>query len=250
MSLRTIFLLIRMDVLIRYRTVITVTSTVGLLIIMRLVLGPGSPNIHLAGYQSLLFVGGLIITSRSFSDMYSRIRGHAWMMLPASVPEKLISRLLQVTLLWILFSWVGFIAFSVVGEGVRRLFGRSGSDLLPLFSVKLLRTMAHYIIINALFLLGATYFRRLHLIKTILFFVVVLVLLTIVVGVRYSFQADFLSGALFFGGEFQQEGPPIVPESVRVIITIYRVLYWSLLAPFCWFVSYLRLREYQLSNAV
>jgi hypothetical protein len=110
--------------------------------------------------------------------------------------------------------------------------------------------IAGYLVTQGVFVVGSVYFRKLAFIKTNLYLwlfgILVLILVAFTawllfrdftVGSRIDLQPYFQR--LGESGELQAVLEPLA----RRFCLPAKVLFWGLLAPVCWLISYLRLRE-------
>ncbi len=206
-------------------------------------------------FSNLLFLGGFIMTSITFAQsMYSKSRQHAWLMLPVHAHEKLIEKIIYHALIYPLALILFMTLSTLIIEGVNTLvFGRHALVFTPI-DAEIWKMVLHYIILQSVFLLGAAYFRTAHFIKTVLSLIVVAMTLGLLSA--FIFRITY---APYFHTMFQdpfytdQASLMISVESeplFRVIEVIGKTVYWFLLAPFCWTVTYFRIREVEAKDAV
>ncbi|MBL7007326.1 MAG: hypothetical protein ISR78_09625 [Spirochaetia bacterium] len=211
-------------------------------------------------FISFLFVGGFIITSLSFrEDMYGKSTQHNWLMLPASPLEKLSVKVIYSALLYPILLLLFITASSLIIEGLNTMiFGRHYLVLNPVDALYW-KLIPIYIVTQSVFLLGAAYFRKASFVKTVL----MLNLLGLVIGLITILAGRIIFNNYFDGMSIDSDliinnfeirfSSPEAFEGIiafRVFETIGKVLFWVFLAPFCWVVSYFRVREVQANDAV
>ena len=108
---------------------------------------------------------------------------------------------------------------------------------------------------QSVFFLGAAWFRNLHWFKTVLSVSVIGIGLGVLALFAFRiFFADFFIGLLVPAPSvFVAITKIFNSNSVELIHTVsmvLRVLYFGLLAPFCWFVAWLCVKETQVSHGV
>jgi hypothetical protein len=211
-------------------------------------------------FISFLFAGGFIITSLSFrEDMYGKSTQHNWLMLPASPLEKLSVKIIYSAILYPILLLLFISASSLIIEGLNAvIFGKHYLVFNPVqpFYWKMILI---YIVTQSIFLMGAAYFRKASFVKTIL----MSNLLSLVIGlisilvVRIIFNKYFNgmsvdSDLIVNNFEIRFSSPESFDGIVefKVFETIGKVLFWVFVAPFCWIVSYFRIREVQANDAV
>ena len=117
-------------------------------------------------YMSMVFFGGIILTSLSFGELGDQKKELAYLLLPGSTFEKYLSR-------YILTSWVYmagclfvYSVFIIIARGVYPLLSDQPFSFTACFDFKLGRSLYFYPLIHPVFFLGALYFRRQALLKT------------------------------------------------------------------------------------
>jgi hypothetical protein len=260
--------LLRKDILESRKGMLIYALTLFLLMLLPSILtmifsGPSYADIatyYKSYFISFLFAGGFIITSLSFrEDMYGKSTQHNWLMLPASPLEKLSVKVIFSAILYPILLLLFITVSSLIIEGLNAMiFGNHYMVFNPVQPLYW-KLIAIYIVTQSIFLLGAAYFRKASFVKTVL----MLNLLSLVIGlisilvVRIIFNKYFdgmsVDNDLIinnFGIRFS------APESIDGIIefkvfeTIGKVIFWVFVAPFCWVVSYFRIREVQANDAV
>lgn len=213
-------------------------------------------------FYSFLFVGGFIIASMAFrEEMYGKDTQHAWMMIPASPLEKLTVKLLIVSIIYPLALLLFISGASYIIEGINLIFFRAHYEVMNPFTPAVWESILHFIIFSSIFLMGSTYFRKISFLKTILslsLFALVLGLLALLLG-RIIF-GNFITQLEFVGEQimtydYSGEQPmnfniSSYYHAFRIFEVIGKLIYWVLLAPFCWLVSWFRIREVQAYDAV
>jgi len=201
-----------------------------------------------------LFIWGSISASLAFTALHDKTRNEAYLMLPASSLEKTLVRLLSVSVVTPLFVIVMLTLASIFTEGVSSLFFKTAFSPLNPFQGIVLRTLGYVVILQSVFFLGAAWFRKAHYIKTVL----TLILLFITIGVITAVLFRLLFASYFNGLDsprmIQFDLEPMLESQFPVLMntleTIGKVLFYGLLAPFCWFVAWLRVQETQSSDGV
>lgn len=198
------------------------------------------PTFYRVFFIAALFAWGTIATSLCFSDMHGRATNAAFLLLPASPLEKTLSRLLIHTVGLIAFLLVFTTVLSALLEGINALWiGERREFFSPLDEVAWM-LVPHFIVAQALFFLGAAWFRKVQFVKT------VGVAIGIVIGLGAI--AAFLGWMVgptrcLFANCYEFPLFDWVAEAAPVA-------YLYLLPPFCWFVAWLRVTETQVSHGV
>jgi hypothetical protein len=213
-----------------------------------------SGQLYFSLFTNLLFVGGFIVTSMIFKEMHKKETAQNYMLLPASNFEKFFSRLLISTIGYALITVIGITVISYLSEGVNSLIFKRHNVIFNPFTEMVWKLMAHYLVAQSIFFLGAVFFRKYHFIKTINVIFLIQLSLSIIAGIfiRIIFF-DYFDG--FFNlneinFQIQWDALKINPELIKRLITTGKILYWLVPAPLFWTISYFRLKEAEVKNAI
>lgn len=226
---------------------------VGGALILRLTGMPPTPGDgYLSNFSIFLFLGGFITTSIIFSqDMFSRIGQHNWLMLPASRFEKFMAKSLLTAIAYPIALGVLFTVTSLLTEALALLLFANPFEMFNPISKHVGLLMLHYVATQSIFLLGATYFRKNHFVKTVLSLGIIGIILGVLATIFVRiFFAPYFTGP--FG--FHVSIDPSWMNNHQSLITVGRwignILYWAALPLFCWFTAYLRVKEVQSTDAI
>ncbi len=268
-TLRRIRLLLKRDIAEVLRPVALSAATVaGIVLLFYLMHGIsthtptlviGTAGGHQAVFRQLLYIGGLIVTSRAFREVHDKARNHDWFMLPASTAEKFVARLLLTSVGYASAVLVGYFLATVLAAGIAGVLTGSSPGIFNPLDREALRAVHNYWIMQSIFLFGAAYFRKLHFIKTILSLVVFFIALSWVAAAVFRIvftgyfdgmmpQASLLELLRNAGKDTPwHESLAATSGIVRVVVG---VIYQALLAPFFWIATCVRLHETEVSDAV
>ena len=226
-NLQRLLLFIKSDLIIKKRSMmIFVVTTFAVLFLYDILFSGYRQGFHNALYSVFLFCGGFIVTSRAFSDLHDKTQGIAFLTLPASLFEKLFGRWLIASVGYAIYMLLLFFLVFMLAALYGRLF-------VPVNWHEILDSLKYYLLLQPVFLLGAIYFKKSALTKTILcwcFFVLAL------------FFIKFLLVAVFF----------IQDRALQQFFTWQNYQFFALngflllLAPTCLFITYLRLCESEI----
>jgi len=217
--------------------------------------GPaGAPgNFYLSYFFNLLFLGGFIVTSLSFREVWQNGGGIFYLTLPGSVFEKLVGKLLVTSVGFALGSMIFMAVVGAVSEGINTLlfgfghgFADSGAQI-----VAALKAAGFYVITQSVFFLGAIWFKKLPFLKTVLWIVIF--------GVGAGIVA-FAAARIFLASQFVWTahgwsmnmntnqlnslfGPGTRPGAVIDGFKIVAQVLFYAMAPVCWLAYYFRLGE-------
>jgi hypothetical protein len=253
-TFRRLVLLLRNDIIVRYRTlllhsaVLAATILVGSMLSNGLSRGPGPEgDIYFYGFAPLLFLWGTIVASGAFNELHDKSKNEAYLLLPASDLEKTIARLLPV-LGFIVYLLAYLTVVSWVVETVNLvLFGSRDRPFNP-FDPRVSLFVGHYVVAQSVFFLGAAWFRKAHFWKTSLTITAT--------SLGFGALAALLGWALFdpyFGGFNEPEMYQIYLANIPLFdgaVLAAKAGYFLVLPPLCWFVAWLRVKETQVSHGV
>ena len=235
---------VRNDLLRNYRQVLVVSGTAALVALIVSLAGASDGVVgggfYRALFIALLFGWGTIATSLSFSDLHGRATNAAFLLLPASALEKTLSRLLVNTIGLVLYLLLLTTVLSWLFEGLNTLaFGLRRELFSPLDRVAW-SLLPHYLVVQALFFLGAAWFRKAHYVKTVgAAAAIVCALCALAVGIAWLFRAGAWESGMGF-----DDGP------IALLVAIAPWAYYFALPAFCWFVAWLRVTETQVSHGI
>ena len=236
---------LRNDVMRSYRSTLVVSGTAALVaLVVSLSLAydgevSQTPLFYRAFFIGLLFAWGTLATSEAFSDLHGRATGASFLLLPASALEQTLSRLLIHTVGLVVYLLAFTTALSWVLEGINTLWiGERREFFSPLDSLAW-SLLPHFLVAQALFFLGAAWFRKVQFVKTV----------GAVIGIATGLSAFavfvvWLLGPQSSGGGFYYDDP------TDWIVAVAPWAYYFALPPFCWFVAWLRVTETQVSHGI
>ncbi|MFH1851999.1 MAG: hypothetical protein ABIA75_06605 [Candidatus Neomarinimicrobiota bacterium] len=242
--------LVKNDLLTNYRTIlIGGGAALGLLFFINIIsiLSDGEVLVPLVFYPLMLFIGGYIVTSLAFQDLHHPQRSYVYLTLPASNLEKFLSKLVLTTVGYIFGTLVLYFLFSLVMSLLNLLLFSHGYPLFNPFDRIVWITIGIYTITQSIFMLGAAYFRKNALIKTI--FSLHALAFAVIVFTGIVFRIVFWD--LFNGFEFNAHDfdfPSNMAEKrlenfFLGFAEVMKFIFFYLLAPFLWLITYLRVKE-------
>jgi len=247
-NIRRFWLLLKNDILSNYRSfLISVGAVFGVLLLIN-VSSVGSAdewNFHEVFFPLTLFIGGFIATSRAFNDLHHKQKSYAYVTLPASRFEKLLSKLLVTTIGYTLATAMLYYLFSVIAIVVTLPFFSMHHAAFNPFDPLILKIVAIYLITQSVFLFGALYFKSYNFIKTILTLYGINILLALfsLLVARICFGNLFAHPPMDFMAFESLRFQAFLAKSGDILLIVVKVIFWGLMAPFFWILSYLRLSE-------
>ncbi len=218
--------------------------------------GPsGSFNFHEVLFGLFFLLVGIVAGSQAFSAMHKQDRSYAYLTLPASHLEKTVDKLLLSTVGYGIAVLAGYFLFSAAALGIGELIAGRSYPLFNPFERWVWEIVGGYIVIHSIFLFGAAYFKNRHFIKTLLGIAAVFLLLAGIASLATWVFFNDIFQAMRAGGFDPSQSITIeqaerfqsLLETVQSVVDF--IATW-LLAPFFWILTWLRLREAEVADAV
>jgi len=252
------YLLIKKDIVQGYKTLfITLAAVIGASLFILLISsrGEGTAEVQQGLFLPFLWLGGLIFTGLAFREAHTTSLVHSWLMTPASQLEKFIQKLLMTTVIFILTLIAAFFTATALNSLVYILVFKHPVPLFNPFQRWVWINIGHYLIVQSIFFLGAVWFRKHNFIKTVLTINILQIALTLLIGgfAALVFRGPFREALRGNGSYLFQAGQILIQNFSRLnpaIIALLKVVYFGLLAPFFWLVSWFRMREIEVIDGV
>ncbi len=171
---------------------------------------------HEFSYGFYLLIGGFILTSMSFTEMNRLDSRLFYLTLPASSLEKFISRWLITGLGFAIFFtigyWITVIIFKALGGAI---FNFDIGDFNP-FTEQNILFFRIYLAGQTVFLLGAVYFKKFEIFKTVLSTALIGLSLAVLSAIIFRLAFfDLFDGLLTFRPEMEVNGTMMPVEPSR-----------------------------------
>lgn len=246
-SAQRFILLMRRFITLHFKTWLTgiymLSSLLVLLGLLNTYINSGQLNTNLlilTGH-TVIFLGGLVLSSMAFNELHYPTRSQFLLTLPATTFEKLFSHWLVTSLIFIVFAHVVLaVTLALVGGICHVIWGSAISFYNP-FAMQSVKVMGTYMVAQSIFFLGAVYFRKNNFLKTALSLFVINTALSIIIGL---FMVLVFKSA-FIGIDTTTN--PINPQAQVFFETtlpwLNKIFLGFVLTPFCLVVAYFRLKE-------
>jgi hypothetical protein len=231
--------LIRNDIILNLtNTLITAGTIAGGLLVWNFI-DPANVytiNQYPIGFIWILFIGGVLTTGNAFKELRQPTTACAWLTLPASVFEKYLSRLLLTSVIYFAATLALYTLIYWIIAAVAKLVTDFSFPWFNPLQPAMFKALMNYMIIHALFFLGAIYFKRYAIIKTILTITIFNIAITAFMFLVGKWVlSSYISDRLILI-------PSIRWESLNKLPLITFV-FWLAIMLVCWVVSYFRLKE-------
>jgi hypothetical protein len=246
------FKLLRAD-LIQYRNSLSIAfvAVYGAVLLALVALAPtsGGWQPHETFVPFIIYAGGLAVISYSFIELTDPVRRSAYLLVPASTLEKVSARLVLTLLAFPAATLVLYWVTSLVGAGLGTLIWDRSFGIYNPLTENTVRLLAHYPMIHAVFFLGAIWFRKGSVFKTLLSVVIAQLGLAIIAAFffRIVFFEFFEGLGLDHSMEFQLNVIDAGWLTSDLTAQLGEVFAYLLFGPWLWVISYLRLADTESS---
>jgi hypothetical protein len=243
-SLQRFILLMKRHMTLNHKTWLTGFAAIGglLIIISQFQIFTSGGVLNLAVLvntgTTFILIGGFLLTSMAYNELHSPARSQFLLILPATNLEKLLSHWFVTSFLYVALANIALFLSVLVASIISALVYGSTIEFFNPFTEQNARIMGTYIVIQSIFLLGALYFRRNNLLKTLLAIFLVMMVLSM-----WSGLIVYILGVP--SGDYNAESvSPVVANFFEFTLPrIAGIIFWVVLAPFFLIVSYFTLKE-------
>ena len=193
---------------------------------------------HSIPYAITLLAGGFILSSLSYRDLSNNLRSYNYLTLPVSTLERFLSMWLLTSFGWIFLYTIIYTIYTLFANAVGQfLFSELTFETFDPLGPFAVRFMKFYFVLHGVFLAGAAHFKGYAFPKTLL----TLVLFAAVCGgITYLIMKDM------FYFDPTEESCSFIGLPVYQVWLVIQWLFWWLLAPLCWVITYLGLKEQEV----
>ncbi|MEQ8472040.1 MAG: hypothetical protein RIC35_12690 [Marinoscillum sp.] len=194
---------------------------------------------HTENYAYSLFLGGFILSSLAFNELGGGLKRLRYLTIPVSTFERFLCMWMLTSIGWLVIYTLCFALYTMIANPVGQLiFANTTFKTFDPFGSFAITVMQYYFVLHGIFLLGAAHFRGYVFPKTM---VVIILILLVSVGLLYLFLKDeFLSDHYC---TVEGECELVDAFIVHPVGVMSKVLFWYVLAPLTWFLSYLGLKD-------
>ncbi len=195
---------------------------------------------HQGSYAAALIIGGFILSSLTFNDLSNPLKRYNYLMLPASTLEKFLSMWLLACVSWVVMFTLAFIVYALAANTIAHLLfsNITYQAFDPLGKIPM-NAIRYYIVLQGIFMVGAVHFKGYVFPKTIF----ALLLFSIVCGIIFYIT---MSDLLQLNGEYINEYSAIKGTPLHKAWIFTQWLFWWMLAPLCWGITYFGLKEQEV----
>lgn len=245
---RRLFLLLREELFFGRRNSLVFAGATGLLLVLIFIFNAtsndGWQDFHQTWFTILLYAGGFLFTSVAFSHFANKTSRQFHLALPASTLEKFTSKWLisailypiAIICIYQLYAW-GLELFTDNYVGVK-------IDPFTPFNKEYSLLIRIYIVLQSIFLLGATVFHRYSIFKTLFSLAVIGLFLALFtfICMRLVF-AEYWTGPFTPGPEGPMPSEAFIAWIEGPFTTTMLNVFWWVLAPVVLVIGFLKLKE-------
>jgi hypothetical protein len=186
-------------------------------------------NRHVNHYLLFLYVGGLIFAGLAFPELRNRNKSIQYFTLPSSTLEKFLSMFLLTTVGYVFVLTILYAVFTFVFDTLGgHLFESRHWHFNP-FDFYVGKSLLHFLLWHSIFFLGATIFKKVPLLMTIMWiFVITITIGATLLYIRYLY-IEGCDLSAHKGNEFNYHFTIDINSG-----SLYRLA----LAPICWLLSF------------
>lgn len=224
----------------------TFAVTFGMLFFLDMLLGTALEptkvvHEHKESYAIPLLVGGFILSSLAFNNLGSNLKRQHFLSLPVSAFERFLCMWLLTSIGWIVLFTFTYTVYTWLANPIgQMLFSDVAFKKFAPFGSYTISAMRYYFVLQGIFLVGAAHFRGYVLPKTLL----VLIVCAVVCGtlVYFTMKDVFLTGHECDGDDCVL----VKGIGAHSVWAIAKGMFWWVLAPLCWVVAYLGIKEQEV----
>ncbi|OQY34618.1 MAG: hypothetical protein B6241_04125 [Spirochaetaceae bacterium 4572_59] len=246
--------LCRKDYYTTRRQIILAAATIGAFIFLIGLIGgkdrPVSPSSYNSYFTIILYLGGIITTAAIFKDRHDRDSIHNWLMLPASTLEKYLVRFLFSTVGLILITLITvWLSSFITSLALFLLYGHSFSLFNFTDKRDIWLIIQGYLALHPFFFLGAAWFRKNQIIKTLLTLFIIQIILSFIGGglgymflIRFAMENEFYMTDQTFFNDIMISG--------KNIALMARILFQLIIPVCCWTTAYFKLKKAEVKDGI
>ena len=251
---RRLGFLIRNDFIASYRGYLNIGTVI--LIIMALNAIPSAgisqlkENLYYTYFAGMIFWWGTVQASLSLNELLDKKKNEGFLLLPASALEKTVARYLFSSVLFVIHILIFTTVAAFILEGINMLlFGRHNGLFNP-FDPVVWNVIGIFMAVQPIFFLGGAWFKRARWFKTIITLFVIGALLGLLLLVTFliTFAGSFHDVYLLSPGNFEDLNVEL--HTFGGAALVLKILFFGVVPPFCFFVSWLRVKETQVSHGI
>ena len=185
---------------------------------------------------------GVLFTSLAYKDLLHVNKAYAYLTLPVSNFERTLSMLLMTTVVYTVLFVIYYWLFSVLLNALGMIISPREFVFFDFTAEPVVKAIKLYLVIQSIFLLGAAAFKKFPFLFTLLtiFLAAVALIIITLISVRLIFAEYFVSSVNMDMDDYISED---MENFLKGVVKSLETAFWYGLAPFCWVITYLKLKE-------
>ncbi len=193
---------------------------------------------HNDGYTFHILIGGFVLSSLTFRDLGNSLKRYRYLTLPVSALEKFLCMWFLTTICWVIVYTIAYYCFTLIATPIGKLlFSPLKFTNFNPFSGIALSAIKYYLVIQGIFMVGATHFKGYILPKTVL----TVIAAGLACGIIFVLFLSDLFIAEHDCAGYECEHLSTIGENK--FWSIIKWIFWWALAPVCWIITYQGLKE-------
>lgn len=214
--------------------------------------GQMKDGLYYGWFGGLLIWWGTVHASMMFAELHNKTHNNAYLLLPASALEKTIAKYLYGSVFFVIHLLIFITVLALLIEGINMLiFGRANGLFNP-FSFWAWEAIGAFMVIQPLFFLGGAWFRKYKWFKTVITLWIIgfgLGLLALITSL--IFFAGYSDGLYsIFSREFINPDWEANKNLFEGMVIGLKILCFGVIPPLCFYITWLRVKETQVSHGV
>lgn len=197
-------------------------------------------------FNITLMIGGVAIAGMAFSDFRGKERTISYLTLPASHLEKSFTQLLLTSVGFVVSYAISFYVAYLIFLGIGKAFFTFDIATFNPFNETTYKAIFYLVIIQSLFLAGASIFKRVPIFFTGFYMFIFGLISTIIIAIlAYYLSKHIGNGENFRGGNLMFTSANSEDFTIDKIWTgkVFKIFFLYLLAPIFWAITYFNVRE-------
>lgn len=185
---------------------------------------------------------GVLFTSLAYKDLLHVNKTYAYLTLPVSNFERMLSMLLLTTVIYTAFFILYYSVYATLLNALGMMISQLEFAFFDPTVAPVPKAIKLYLVIQSVFLLGAAAFKKFPFLFTLLtlFLAAVALIIVTLILVRIIFADHFVSNVRL---EMNRHISSDMEHYLADVLKILENAFWYALAPLCWVITYLKLKE-------
>jgi len=198
-------------------------------------------------YSAVFFIAGLVVTGMLFGELSNKSRSFFYLLIPASIIEKFLSKIIIALVLFpVSLICLFFLISEAAGVLSAILFESEVSTFYPL-NDEFLKGLKFFFIFSPMFIFGSVYFNGQALLKTIVSIGVTVIVLYLIFAIEWKLlfwdHSNFLSIKLSKEYMFTQAASKVIYPLFEFSIEAFSIFIKYIFAPLFIILSFIAFKE-------